>query len=219
MSLVEQTLFPYFFESPPFGLDICVVISNVRIVHIRPESYTVAHLLPLVAVFPNAFLTFFDEWLNAVFLDLGLAAYAELFFDLKLNGKSVGIPAALTKNVIALHNTVTENKVLDGSCLNVADMGLAVCRGRSLNPSKSGISLSQFYTFSENVVLLPEVKNFHFSVHEVEIRGHLLIQHSNSSVQIFSHIIQSLPPASMVFLRLYHDPAGTFRKYKKGSSS
>ena len=37
-ALVKQTFLIYLFESPPFGFDKIVVICDIRIVHIRPET-------------------------------------------------------------------------------------------------------------------------------------------------------------------------------------
>ena len=118
------------------------MVCYIGIVHVSPECYSVTHLLPLCAVFPYAFLTFLYEGLNTVFLDLRLSADAKLLLYFQLYRKSVGIPAAFTKYVIALHYTVTKDKVLDGSCLNMSDMGFAVgCRG-SLDPCESRIAFS-----------------------------------------------------------------------------
>ena len=142
MSFIEESLFPYFLKSPPFGLDISIVVCYIGVVHVCPESDTVAHLFPFVAVLPYAFLTFFNERLYTVVFNLRLSAYAKLFFNLKLYGKTVSIPTAFSENVIAFHNSVTEYKVFYRSCLNMSDMRLSVSCGRAFYPCKSGISLS-----------------------------------------------------------------------------
>ena len=37
-ALVKQSLVPDLLQRPPFGFDECIVIGNIRIVHIRPEA-------------------------------------------------------------------------------------------------------------------------------------------------------------------------------------
>ena len=112
MTFVKKSLFPYFFQRPPFGLYKVVVICYVRVVHVRPEADSSGEVLPHTLVLPYTFLTFLYERLKTVFLNLLLAVKTELLFDLKLNGKSVSVPAGFTKHLVALHCAVTRNHVL-----------------------------------------------------------------------------------------------------------
>ena len=87
------------------------MISNVRVIHVYPVTEAVAHVFPLVGVFPDRLLTFFYKRLYAVLFYILLAVKTEFFLDFEFDGKPVRIPARFTKNVIALHRAVSRNDV------------------------------------------------------------------------------------------------------------
>ena len=96
VSLVQKTLFVHAFKRPPLGLDIIVVVCDVRVVHIDPVSHAVGHLFPFALVLPYRLFTLFYEGLYAVLLYLLFAVQPERFFHFELDGQSVGVPARLS---------------------------------------------------------------------------------------------------------------------------
>ena len=170
MALVDEILIPHLLQSPPFGLDVVIVVSNVRILHVSPETYAVAHVLPLVLVCPNGFLTLLDEGLNAVSFDLGLAVDAQSLLDFKFNREAVCIPACLEDDCLALHCMISRDNVLNDSCLNMSDMRLAVSRRRAVieGKSRSTVSLGR-NALLINVVFFPELENLFLSVYEIKV--------------------------------------------------
>ena len=170
MALVDKVLIPHLLQSPPFGLDVVVVICNIRIVHVSPEAYTVTHVLPLVLICPDGFLTLLDEGLYAVAFDLRLAVNTQSLLNFELYRKSVCIPACLEDDRLALHSMVSRNYVLNDSCLNMSDMGLSVSCRRAVikSKSRSTVSLGRD-TLSVYVILLPELENILLSVYEIEV--------------------------------------------------
>ena len=103
MTLIDEVLLPHGLESPPFGLDIIILICYVRMLHIGPETDTVGHVLPLILVCPYGFLTLLDEGLDSVFLDLGLAVDTERFLNFELDRETVGIPTCLKGDRFTFH--------------------------------------------------------------------------------------------------------------------
>ncbi len=87
------------------------MICNVRVFHIRPEAYAIAHRLPVAHVLPDALLALGDKRLYAVFLDLLLAVQPQKLFDFELYGQAVRIPARLAQNVVALHSFIAEDNI------------------------------------------------------------------------------------------------------------
>ena len=153
------------------------MIGNIGIVHISPEADRAGEILPHSLVFPNAFFAKLDKRLKTVFFYLLLAVDAEHLFNLKLNGQTVSIPARFTGNHIALHCAVSRNHILDNAGQNMADMGLAVCRGRSVIKSIGGAALSFLNAFLENMVFFPEIKHGFFSGDEIHIRRNLFVHY------------------------------------------
>ena len=96
MTFIKQLLIPYLLECPPNGLDIIVMVSNVRMFHIHPVREPFAHFFPFVGIFPDGFFAFFDERLYSVLFDILLAVKPEFFFYLEFYGKPVRIPARLS---------------------------------------------------------------------------------------------------------------------------
>ncbi|CDB26481.1 unknown [Firmicutes bacterium CAG:552] len=85
VSLVYKSFFVYLFKRPPNRLDVIIVVSYVRMFHIYPVSYSVAHKLPLVLVFPYAFFALLDKGLDTVLFDVLLAVHTQLFFHFELD--------------------------------------------------------------------------------------------------------------------------------------
>ena len=112
MSLIEQPLFVDLFERPPFGLDIIVVIGDVRVIHIDPVSDAVRHLLPFALVFPNRLLALTDKRLDTVLLDILLSVHAQRLFHFKLDGQPVRIPTGFPQYMPALHGLIARDNVL-----------------------------------------------------------------------------------------------------------
>ena len=89
------------------------MISNIRIIHICPETNGCRKIFPHSLIFPDAFLTFGNKRIQTIFLDLFLSVQAKLLFHFQLHRKSVGIPSGLTGNHISLHGAVSGDHVLD----------------------------------------------------------------------------------------------------------
>ena len=157
MTFVQQTLVAYRLDCPPDRLDVVVVVSNVRGVHIHPIAYAFAHLLPERLVFPHALFALFNERLDTVFFYFLFAVYAEKFFNFQLHGQTVRIPSRFAQNGISLHYFIARNNILHNARQNVSDVRLTVCRGRTVVKSKYLVGAVFRLGFFENFIFSPKL--------------------------------------------------------------
>ena len=181
-ALVEELLLPDLLQGPPFGFDVVIVVGDVRIIHIRPETDRVGEFLPHAFIFPDRFLALLNERLHAVRFDLFLAVDADLMLDGELDRQSVGIPAGFARHVGALHDMIARDHILDHAGQDMADVRLSVCRGRSVVKCVVRRPLALFIALSEDVVFLPESVDVFFPVNKVQVGVYFVILHSVSSL-------------------------------------
>ena len=177
MALVDQTLVRDGFQAPPFAFDIIVVVGHIGVFHVHPVADPVAHFLPFVQVLPHAFLALLDEGLDAVLLDLGLAVQAQLLFHFQLYRQAVGIPARFAQHVLPLHGVIPGDQILDGAGLHVADVGLAVGRGRAVEEREGVLRvIPGMEGLFHDVVFLPETDGFQLPCGEIHVGGDFFVQ-------------------------------------------
>ena len=83
----------------------------------------------------------------------------------------MGVPAGLAQDVPSLHGLVAGDEVLDGAGLDMADVGLAVGRGRAVEEGKFLAALAVLDGLCKDVVLLPEMDGLDLALDKIEIRG------------------------------------------------
>ena len=164
------------------------MIGNVRVIHVRPESDRSGKILPHSLVFPNTFLTLFNEGFQSVSFNLLFSVKAQKLFHFNFNRKTVGIPARFSRHHIALHCAVSRNHILDNTGENVSDMRFSVCSRRSVIESIGFSFLAVFHTFPENVVVLPEFLYFFFSLYKIKIRTDFLVHNDSFLPNNHRHI-------------------------------
>lgn len=141
--------------------------------HVGPETDGIREFFPHALVLPNAFLALGDKRFQAILLDLLFAVEAEFLFDFQFNRQTVGIPTGLARHLITLHRAVTRDHILDGTGNHVADMRLAVGRRRAIvKHIGRAFALTAFF---KNLVFLPELADFLFTIHEIQVGGNFLI--------------------------------------------
>ena len=124
-------------------------------IHVGPVAHTLAHALPFALVFPDRFFAFLDKGLHPVLLDLLLAVQAQQLFHFQLYRQAVGIPSGLAQHLFALHGLIPGDQVLDGPGQDMADVGLAVGRGRAVVKGEALAAFPGVHRLA-NVVFLPE---------------------------------------------------------------
>ena len=174
-ALVQKSLIPNGLQCPPFGLDEVVIVGNIRVIHVSPETNGTGEIFPHSLVFPDALFTFVDKRCQTVFLDLLLTIQTQQLLNFQLYGKSVGIPACLTGNHISLHGTVSGDHILDGTGLYMTDVRLTVSGRRSVVEGIGFAFLTMLHTFFENVVVFPEFLDCFLAVYKIQACGYLLV--------------------------------------------
>ena len=106
-----------------------------------------------------------------------LSIQSKKFLHFDFYRKTVGIPSGFPWNVLSFHGLESRNHILDGTCLYMSDMWFSVCRRRSVIKCVHFTFSAVVYTFPENVIILPELFNFFFSVYELHVRRNFLINH------------------------------------------
>ena len=174
-SFVEKAFLPDLLQRPPLGLDECIVVCHIRMLHISPESDCGGEILPHSFVFPDTFLTFLDERLQTVFLDLILSVQAEFLLDLQFYRETMCVPSGFSRHHTAFHRAVSRDHILDHSGKHVSDMRFSVCCRRSVVENVLGTSLSLFDTLLEDVVFFPEFLDLFLAADKIHIRGYFLV--------------------------------------------
>ena len=169
VSFIDKSAVENVFQRPPLGLDIIIVVSDVRVFHIHPVAHAVGHFLPLGLVLPHAFLALTDKRLDTVLLDILFAVHAELLFDFEFDGQTMSIPAGFTRGVIAFHRLETRDNILHDARENMTDMRLAVSGRGSVVEREFFAVLGLFQRFFENAILFPELQHFFFAADEIHI--------------------------------------------------
>ena len=183
-ALVKKFFLPYLFKSPPLGLDIIIVIGDIGIIHICPESYLVGEFLPHAFIFPDRFLALCNKGFKAVFFYAFLPLYADFLFHLKFNRQTVSIPAGLSRNLFALHCMITRNKILYNTGLHMAYMRLTVSSRRSVIKHICGAAFSLLHALFENVICPPEISYLLLSFGKIKICVNFLIHVFTPCAQI-----------------------------------
>ena len=125
-ALIEELLIPDLFQSPPFGLDIFILVSYIGILHIGPEADLFGEILPHSLILPNGLLTLLNKRLQTVFFNLVLPLYPKLLFDLQLHRQAMGVPAGLSRDIVTFHSPVARYHVLYHASQDMADMGFSI---------------------------------------------------------------------------------------------
>ena len=168
-AFIQKTFFPDFFERPPFGFYKVVIIGNIRILHIRPKSDRIGKLFPHSLIFPDAFLAFFYKRFQSVCFNLIFSVKPELLFHFQLHGEAMRIPARFPKDMIPFHRFISWDHILDYTREHVSDVGLSICRRRTVIKCIRLSARAEVYTFSKDVMVFPKLFRFLFSLYKIQI--------------------------------------------------
>ena len=177
-ALIEKLSVPDLFQRPPFRLDIVVIVGDIGVLHIGPETDRVGEILPHAFILPDALLALLDERLHPVSFDLLFAVQAQFLLDLQLNRQTVRIPSGFPGHILSLHGMIARDHILDDARQHMSDMRLAVGCRRAVIKGIIGRAFPLLHTLLENVFLLPEVIYLFLPVHKVQVSVHFIIKHN-----------------------------------------
>ena len=161
--LVQEPVVVHLRKLPPHALDVLIGVGYVGVLQIDPEAHPVDHPLPLALVLPDRLLAALHELLHAVRLDLRLAVDTDLLLHLQLDGKTVRVPAALTRDVEPLHRLVAGEEVLVDARHQVTEVRLTVRRRRSLEEDVTRTALRRLQRLLKRPSLLPKSQDLLFA--------------------------------------------------------
>ena len=115
LAFVEISLTVDVLEKPPQGLDITVVIRDIRIVHIHPITDTLGKGPPLRGVFHHLFTAGTVVVLHADFLADVFLGNTEFFLYAKLYRQSMCVPSRPSAHFVSGLCLVPAHCILDGS--------------------------------------------------------------------------------------------------------
>ncbi len=168
LAFVQITLFVDILQEIPEGLDVTVIVRDVRVVHIHPVTDALSERTPLGGVFHNllaaGFVVFFYTDFSAdVFL-----RDAEFLLHSKFHGKAMGVPAGAATDLETALRLVPADGVLDAARHNVVYAGHTVRAGRTFEEDELGSALSHLERALEGFVLLPPFQHLCRCRHEVQ---------------------------------------------------
>ena len=188
MPLIEKPLLPDLLQRPPLRLDEVILVRDVGMLHIRPETDDIGELLPHALILPDRLTAFLDERLDAVLLDLFLPIDADRLLDLQLNGQPMRVPACLAEHLAPLHRLIARQHILDDARQNVPDMRAAVRRRRAVVERERIAALTLVNSTLCNMILAPKIRNSFLARSKIQIRIYFFVQ-KNPSRSIHSHAI------------------------------
>ena len=162
-------------QAPPLGFDIGILVGDIGMLHVDPVADLLGHPFPLVQVLPHALLALGDERLDAVLLDLGLSVQAQRLLHFQLHGQAVRIPSGDAQDALSLHGLVPGDQVLDHPGLDMADMGLAVGRGRPVKKGEAFRAVAVAERLADDVLFLPHFRDGLFPGNKIHIRCDFIV--------------------------------------------
>ena len=159
VALVQEALVINLLEEVPQGLDVAVVVGDVRVLHVYPVTYALCHVFPFGGIFHHLLaaggVVFVYAHLGA---DIGLSD-AKLFLHAKLYGKAVGIPACPAGYAVTRLRLIAADGILDGARHHVVNAGHSVCRRRAFKEHKLRSALAKLQRLPEGIHLFPSLQD------------------------------------------------------------
>ena len=168
VALVEQVLVPEIFQDPPDRLDIFVGVGHIGIFQVHPKGDAVGQFLPILDVGKDGLLAKLVEFVDAVFFDLLFVGEAKLLLDFDLDRQAVRIPAAAARDVIAAHDLVAREHILEGARQHMVHARLAIGGRRSFIKHILGSALALLDGLLEDLGLLPKLQHVFFHRSDIE---------------------------------------------------
>jgi hypothetical protein len=129
VGLIQEPTVEEILQNPPAGLDVVVLVRDVRVVEIEPEADPLGQLVPVTDIAEHRFPTLPVELGDPALFDVLLALRPDLLLDLHLDRETVRVPPRPAQNAVTAHGAVTGVQVFERAGSDVVDPGLAVGGG------------------------------------------------------------------------------------------
>ena len=159
VALVEQPLVVNLLQQIPQGLDVTVVIGDVRIVHIHPVANAFGHVHPFGGIFHHLLaaggVVFFDRNLGA---DVGFRN-AQFLLYTQFHRQSVRIPAGPAGHLETGLRLVAADGILDGTGHHMVDARFAIGRRRTFEENELRGPFTQTHRCAESIFPTPHFQH------------------------------------------------------------
>ena len=160
IALVEQSFLINIFQKIPQGLDVTIVVSDVRVVHIHPVAHSLGHVLPFGGVFHHLFAAGAVIVLDGNLSPDVVLMYSELLLDANLHRQAMSVPPSAAINLEACLRLIPTNSILYGTGHHMVNARLSIGGRRPLKKNELWGPISQLERFLECVIFLPTFQNF-----------------------------------------------------------
>ena len=155
VTLVEVTFLIELFEQVPQGLDILVVVRDIRVIEVHPIAHLLGEVGPLARVLHHLTAASRVVLIDADLLTDILFGDAEHLLYTQLNRQTVCVPTGFTAHLIALHRLETAERVLDRTCHHVVNTRHTVRRRGTFEEQELRMSLTGADTLLKQVFFFP----------------------------------------------------------------
>ena len=159
VAFVEETLVVDFPEQVPEGLDVAVVIGDVRVVHVHPVTYALGHVDPLLGESHHLGAAGAVVVLHGNSPSDIVLVYAEFLLHTHLHRQPVGVPSGAAVHLVTCLCLVSAYCVLDGAGHHMVDARHSVGGRRSFEEYEFRGSFPDLERFLESMILLPSVEH------------------------------------------------------------
>ena len=141
----------------------------VRVIPVHPVAQPLRLFGLSCGEAEHAAFAFVDEVVNAVLVDGGLRAQAELLFDLDLDPQTLAVEAVLVALVVTHHREESLIGVFVGASPGVVDAHRIVGRDRAVEEAPAFLAAILFAKFFEDRLVFPELQNGVLTAYEIGV--------------------------------------------------
>ena len=173
VALIKQALVVELLQQVPQGLDVFVVVGDVRIVKVYEVSHAFSQFTPLGSEHHDVLTTLLvvvfgrNILVALLIVDISLGN-AQLLLNAQLDGQSMGVPACLALHLEALHGLIAVESILQRTAQHVVNTRVSVSRGRALIEYKLRTAFTLFHRAPKDILLLPHLQHVVVRLRQVQ---------------------------------------------------
>ena len=159
VALVQESLVVDILQEVPQGLDVAVVVGDVRVFHVHPVADALGERLPLLRVLHHLLaaggVVLADGDLRA---DIRLGD-AQFLLHAQFHREAVGVPTGAPADLETGLGLVAAHGILDGTRHHMVDAGHAVGRRRTLEEDEFRSALPELQGLLESPACKPSFED------------------------------------------------------------
>ena len=177
MASVEQALVAHLLQRPPCRFHVVVVQGHVGVVEVDPVGHAFGHLTPRRFVGPHRFTAGLVEFCHSEGFNRFVAHEVESLLDFDFNGKTVGVPPALSFDEKPLHGFPATDEILERASDHVVDARFSIGRRRSFKKDERCVCSAPLDGSLEGLFGGPLLEERRFQVNRVQFSRRRRLSH------------------------------------------